>query len=118
MAGDRFGHRNVLCVMRASYATLAAFIAVLAFMGVLQPLHALLITAMSGMVRPSDLAMRSALVSQIVPPDRLMGAMGVSRTTSDSARVIGALAGAGIFTALGMAVAYVAITPSIWPGWR
>lgn len=110
MAGDRFGHRNVLCVMRASYATLAAFIAVLAFMGVLEPLHALMITAVAGMVRPSDLAMRSALVSQIVPPDRLMGAMGVSRTTSDSARVIGALAGAGIFAALGMAVAYVAIT--------
>jgi len=110
MAGDRFGHRNVLCVMRASYAALAALLAVLAFLGVLEPLHALLITAASGMIRPSDLAMRSALVSQIVPPHQIVGAMGVSRTTSDSARVVGALAGAGIFTALGMGPSYMAIT--------
>lgn len=110
MAGDRFGHRNVLCVMRAAYAGLAALLAVLAFLGVLEPLHALLITAASGMVRPSDLAMRSALVSQIVPPHQIVGAMGVSRTTSDSARIAGALAGAGIFTALGMGPSYLAIT--------
>jgi MFS family permease len=110
MAGDRFGHRNVLCAMRASYAVLAAVLATAAFLGVLEPVHALLITAVSGMVRPSDLAMRSALVSQIVPPDRLMGAMGVSRTTSDSARIVGALLGAGMFAALGMGAAYLAIT--------
>lgn len=110
MAGDRFGHRNVLCAMRAVYAALASLLAALAFMGVLEPVHALLITAVSGMVRPSDLAMRSALVSQIVPPDRIMGAMGVSRTTSDSARVVGALAGAGMLAAIGMGPAYLVIT--------
>lgn len=109
MAGDRFGHRNVLCVMRAFYATLAGVVAVLAFMDVLGPIHALLITAASGMVRPSDLAMRSALVSQIVPPEQIVGAMGVSRMTSDSARVVGALAGAGVLTALGMGSAYLVI---------
>ena len=31
MAGDQFGHRNVLCAMRASYAVLAAVIGVMAF---------------------------------------------------------------------------------------
>jgi len=70
----------------------------------------LLITAACGMVRPSDLAMRSALVSQIVPPHRIVSAMGVSRTTGDSARVIGALAGAGVFTILGIGWAYLLIT--------
>lgn len=110
MAGDRFGHRNVLCFMRAFYASLAALLCVLAFMDVLTPMHALLITAASGMVRPSDLAMRSALVSQIVPAEQIVGAMGVSRTTGDSARVVGALAGAGIFTALGMGGAYMVVT--------
>jgi predicted MFS family arabinose efflux permease len=38
-----------------------------------------------------------------------MGAMGISRTTSDSARIFGALAGAGLFTALGMMPAYVIV---------
>jgi hypothetical protein len=39
-----------------------------------------------------------------------MAAMGVARTTSDSARVFGSLAGAGAFALLGMAPAYGAIT--------
>lgn len=110
MAGDRFGHRNVLCAMRAIYASMAALLTVLAWLDVLRPVHALVITGLAGMVRPSDLAMRSALVAAIVPPDRLMGAMGVSRTTSDSARIFGTLVGASLFAAIGMSKAYLAIT--------
>ncbi len=110
MAGDRFGHRNVLCLMRAVYAVLAMVLTALAFTDSLQPGYALLVAAGSGMVRPSDIAMRNALVAEIVPAPLLMGAMGVSRTTSDSARVIGALAGAGLLAAMGMTVAYLTIT--------
>ena len=109
MAGDRFGHRNVLCLMRAVYAVLALVLTALAFTDSLQPTYALLIAAGSGMVRPSDIAMRNALVAEIVPAPLLMGAMGVSRTTSDSARVIGALAGAGLLAAMGMVAACLTI---------
>src|SRR3954469_8232475 len=38
MAGDRIGHRNVLCAMRAGYAALAAVLLALAFADVLKPL--------------------------------------------------------------------------------
>jgi hypothetical protein len=38
-----------------------------------------------------------------------MGALGLSRATMDSARVVGALAGAGLFTALGLGAAYVLV---------
>jgi Na+/melibiose symporter-like transporter len=38
-----------------------------------------------------------------------MRAMGVSRTTADSARVVGALTGAGLVAALGSGVAYVVV---------
>lgn len=110
MAGDRFGHRNVLCAMRATYAMLALIVTILAAAGSLLPIHVLIIAGVSGLVRPSDIAMRNALVAEIVPPDRLMVAMGVARTTSDSARIIGALVGAGLFAAMGMAWAYLAIT--------
>jgi predicted MFS family arabinose efflux permease len=110
MAGDRFGHRNVLCLMRAVYAVLALVLTALAFADSLEPTYALLVAAGSGIVRPSDIAMRNALVAEIVPAPLLMGAMGVSRTTSDSARVIGALAGAGLLAAMGMTVAYLTIT--------
>ena len=54
--------------------------------------------------------MRSALVADTMPADRFVSAMGASRTTSDSARTVGSLAGAGLFAALGLGTAYAAIT--------
>ncbi len=110
MAGDRLGHRAVLCAMRASYAVLAALLMTLAFTATLRPLHVFVIAAIAGLVRPSDNAMRSALVADTMPPDRFVSAMGASRTTADSARTVGSLAGAGLFAALGLGPAYAAIT--------
>jgi MFS family permease len=110
MAGDRIGHRSVLCLMRASYTVLALLLMALAFAGVLRPVHVFVIAMATGLIRPSDLAMRSALVADTMPPDRFVSAMGASRTTSDSARTVGSLAGAGLFAALGLGRAYVAIT--------
>jgi MFS family permease len=110
LAGDRLGHRNVLCGMRVVYASLASLMTFLAALDVLTPLAVLAIATVVGLIRPSDLAMRNALVAETMPPDRLMAAMGVARTTTDSARVVGSLAGAGLFALLGMAPAYVVIT--------
>jgi predicted MFS family arabinose efflux permease len=110
MAGDRVGHRAVLCAMRASYAVLALLLMVLAFTATLRPLHVFIIATIAGLVRPSDLAMRSALVADTMPPDRFVSAMGAQRTTSDSARIVGTLAGASLFAALGLGPAYAAIT--------
>jgi MFS family permease len=110
LAGDRLGHRNVLCAMRVVYASLAGLMTVLAALDVLTPPAVLVIATVVGLVRPSDLAMRNALVAETMPGDRLMAAMGVARTTADSARVVGSLAGAGLFALLGMAPAYIVIT--------
>ena len=63
-----------------------------------------------GVVRPSDIGVRGALVAHIVPADQLMGALGLSRTTSDVARIMGALTGAGLFAEFGIATAYVVVT--------
>jgi len=109
MAGDRLGHRNVLCAMRVVYASLATTLMSLAFAGVLTPAYVFAIASLSGLVRPSDLAMRNALVAETIPTDRLMSAMGLARTTADSARIAGSIAGAGLFAALGMGPAYVVI---------
>jgi MFS family permease len=109
LAGDRLGHRNVLCAMRAVYASLAGLMTLLAALGLQTPVVVLAIATVAGLIRPSDLAMRNALVAETMPGDRLMAAMGVARTTTDSARVVGSLAGAGLFALLGMAPAYVVI---------
>jgi predicted MFS family arabinose efflux permease len=109
VVGDRIGHRDLLAMMRATYAVLAATLMVLALTGYLIPLYVFIIVTVMGLVRPSDLGVRGALVADIMPPDYLIGAISVSRTTMDTARIAGALSGAGLFAALGMGPAYVAI---------
>ena len=54
----------------------------LAFTGALRPVHVFIIAVIAGLIRPSDLAMRSALVADTMPPDRFVSAMGAARTTS------------------------------------
>ena len=110
VASDRIGHRNLLSGMRAFYATVAATIMILAFTGVLTPLLVCVLAALMGMVRPSDMGIRSAVTAETMPIGLLTAAMGFSRSTSDSARIAGALAGAGLFAAFGMGPAYVVIT--------
>jgi Na+/melibiose symporter-like transporter len=107
--GDRIGHRNVLCAMRALYAVLATLLMTLAFMDAVTPMIVLVIAAMLGLVRPSDIGMRTALVGETMPPSQLMGAMSIQRTTQDSARIAGALTGAGLVAVLGMGSAYAAV---------
>ena len=109
VVGDRIGHRDLLAMMRATYALLAGTLMTLALTGHLTPLHVLVIVAIMGLVRPSDLGVRGALVATIMPHDQLIGAISLSRTTMDTARIAGALSGAGLFAALGMGPAYVAI---------
>lgn len=109
VVGDRIGHRDLLAMMRATYAVLAGTLMTLALTGHLTPLYVMLIVALMGLVRPSDLGVRGALVATIMPHDQLIGAISLSRTTMDTARIAGALSGAGLFAALGMGPAYVAI---------
>ncbi|MEQ1775632.1 MAG: MFS transporter [Burkholderiales bacterium] len=108
--GHRIGNKRTYCAMRATYATLAAFMMILALTGVLTPLYVFIIATLMGMVRPSDLVLRYALIGESMPAAQLTGAASISRTTQDSARVMGALAGAGLVALLGMGFAYVAIT--------
>ena len=68
MAGDRVGHRAVLCTMRASYAVLAVLLMALAFTGLLCPLYVFIIAALAGLVRPADLGLTIAQVAERTSP--------------------------------------------------
>lgn len=107
--GDRIGHRNVLCAMRSVYATLATILMILAFTDLVNPGYVLLSATIFGLVRPSDIGMRTAVVGDIMPAQQLMAAMSIQRTTQDSARIAGALTGAGIVATLGMGPAYLVV---------
>jgi predicted MFS family arabinose efflux permease len=108
--GDRIGQRRVLFAMRVTYATLAAALATLDLTGLLHPVPVFIIAGLSGLVKPSDIGMRNALIGATMPPATLMGAMGISRMSADSARVIGALSGAALADWLGFGRAYALLT--------
>ena len=110
IVGDRLGFRFLLCTTRAGYALLAATLMALTLSGALAPWHVFAIAALAGLMRPSDLVMRTVLVAQTMRPQILMAALGVSRTTSDTARIAGALAGTGGVALIGMGPAYVIVT--------
>jgi len=110
MAGDKFGHRNVLCAMRALFAAQAIAMTGLTFAGWLGPVPIFIAGALAGLVRPSDLAMRGALIAAIMPKEQLMGAMAVAQTTSDGSRIMGPLLGAALIAATGMGPAYLIIS--------
>lgn len=109
MAGDRIGNRNVLLLMRLGYLVLAACLMSLFLTDLASPLLVFILATLMGLIRPSDITMRNLLVGETMPADYLMRAMGVSRTTADSARIVGALSGAGLVAALGSGLAYVAV---------
>ncbi len=110
MAGDKYGHRRVLCAMRAIYVVVAAGMTLLTMLGWLGPGPIFAAATILGIIRPSDLAMRNAIIAAIMPAETLMSAMGTAGTTSDCSRILGPLAGAGIIAAVGMGPAYLAIT--------
>jgi Na+/melibiose symporter-like transporter len=107
--GDRIGHRILLCGMRTAYAVLASILLAVAMSGALTPTIVFVIAGATGLVRPSDLGVRLSMMASIVGPQELLAATGVARTTSDFARVGGALTGAGMFAAFGIGNAYIAV---------
>ena len=109
MAGDRIGNRNVLLLMRLGYLVLAACLTALFLTGLAAPVPVFVLATLMGLIRPSDITLRNLLVGETMPADYLMRAMGVSRTTADSARIVGALSAAALVAALGSGLAYVAV---------
>ncbi len=108
--GDRLGGRVMLCVMRAIYTVLATLVLLLTVTGSLAPVWVFVVATLAGVVRPNDQVMRNALIGETIPPPHLLGAVGLSRATMDSARVVGALAGAALSTVLGIGPTYVLVT--------
>ncbi len=107
---DRIGRRALLSITRSGYAVLAVVVMVLAFADLLTATWVLVITFLAGLGRPSDWSMRNALIGDTMPASALAAAMGLNRMTWDTARIVGALVGAGLFAVLGIGVAYIAVT--------
>ena len=108
--GDRLSRRTLLCSLRLIYLVLSLTLMTLALTQLLAPTHVYVISFLAGLVRPSDLVMRNGLIGDTMSDSKLMSAMGLSRTTMDTARIIGALFGAGLFSLFGLGVAYIMVS--------
>jgi len=119
---DRIDRRAILITLRLIYGALASVILLLALVGTVQPWQVFVISGIAGLVRPSDFAVKFALIADTVPTGDLHNAMGFSRATMDSARIFGALLGAGLFSTLGIGAAYGAVVGlylvSVLLAWR
>ena len=109
VVGDRLGHKSLLLGMRAAYAVFASTLLGFMLSGHISPPVVLVVTTLMGLVRPSDLGVRGALIAETMPANTLVSALSISRTTQDSARAAGALAGASLVAFFGMAPAYMII---------
>jgi predicted MFS family arabinose efflux permease len=109
MAGDRIGSRKLLCLMRSTYIVAALVLTALFLLDRASPVSVFALGIAIGLVRPSDITLRNILVGETMPNELLMPAMSVSRMTADSARIVGALSGAGLVAALGSGFGYVVV---------
>ncbi|HCI86944.1 MAG TPA: hypothetical protein DHV68_08880 [Dehalococcoidia bacterium] len=107
---DRFDRKRLQVSVRIFGVVLASILTTLIINDTLQFWHAYLIVTAGSMVRMLDLVLVQALTADAVPANSLHGAIGLSRSTLDGARVVGALAGGTIFELLGLDVAYISIT--------
>lgn len=108
--GDRIGLRRLLTLMRTHYVVLTTALTLLALSGQLTPVAVFAVATAMALVRPSDISVRTALVAELMPAHLLTGAVGLSRSTGDVARIVGALAGATLFALFGLGLAYVVVT--------
>ena len=64
VVGDRFGYRRMLWITRAIYASLAATLLILSLLNAINPFIVLVIAGIVGLIRPSDMVLRYAVVAQ------------------------------------------------------
>jgi MFS family permease len=107
---DRFNRKLLQVWVRIFGLLLAVVLTVLITTDSLVLWHAYAIVTAGSMVRMLDLVLIQALTADAVPSHSLHGAIGLSRSTLDGARVAGSIAGGAMFELLGLDWAYISIT--------
>jgi predicted MFS family arabinose efflux permease len=106
---DRGSCKRMLVTIRVTFTILASLLMLLALSGSLVPWHVFMVATCGGLLRPADMMLRQSLIADTVPRDVLTTAMGFSRMTIDSSRVVGALGGAAMMATVGIGAAYVIV---------
>lgn len=104
---DRVDHRRVIVVVSLVSCGIAAILALLQFLGLLDvPILVALLFA-SGVVGAFALPAQQALVARLVAPDRLSSAVAMNSVTFNLARAVGPVAATIVIAAVGFGPAFV-----------
>ena len=96
VAGDRWGSRRMMCIIRFLFLFFALCIAMFEFFDMLSIYLVFGLAALSGLVQPSEIVVRNSLIGDSIPKNLFMKATSFSRISQDTARIFGALVGAGL----------------------
>ena len=107
VAGDRWGSRKMMFIMRFLVLFFALCITFFEFFDILSIYMVFVLAALSGLVQPSEIVVRNSLIGDSIPKSLFMKATSFSRISHDSARIFGALVGAGLFSWLGLGISYI-----------
>ena len=107
---DRFNRKLLQVGVRVFGVALAITLTTLIITDKLELWHAYAIVTAGSMVRMLDLILIQTLTADAVPSDALHGAIGLSRSTLDGARVVGSIVGGTLLELLGLDWAYITIT--------
>ena len=94
-AADRYSRKTLLLVSQAVNGFTFAAVALLIFVGLVEPWHVYVGAVLAGTMQVIQQPARTALVSDTVPPEYVVNAVGVTALIFNGARLVGpALAGA------------------------
>lgn len=118
---DRVPKRTLLIITQASAMLLAFILAVLAFTGMVQEWHIVLLAAGLGLVNAFDGPGRQAFVVEMVGREDLPNAIALNSMMFNSARVIGPALGGILLAIVGAAwcftingISYLAVIAGLW----
>lgn len=103
---DRFPRRRLLMLTQSSFAVLAAALAVLSALGVIEYWHILVLAVLLGLVNALDMPARQAFFADLVERDDLMNAIALNSSVFNGARIVGPAIGGLIVAGFGEAPAF------------
>jgi len=103
---DRLPRRTILLVTQTIYMVLAAVLAGLTALQLVQYWHILVLAVLLGIVNALDMPARQAFYIDLVPRDDLLNAIAVNSSVFNGARIIGPAAAGLVVAAIGEAPAF------------
>ncbi|MDO5286888.1 MAG: MFS transporter [Actinomycetia bacterium] len=104
---DRFPKRTVMLVAQLFLLVDIVTLSVLSLSGALRLWHVFALATMDGVASAFDAPCRQAIVSEMVPPDKVSNAIGLNSTSFNAARLLGPGAAGILIAAIGSGWVFV-----------